>query len=262
MLGRSLSLLHAPAARPLVAVPVLCAYPAYVARRLLRSGGAAAGASATSKNGGANKAAGRVSLSCAAAYVFFHVFIGTNAEAVNDMAIGHRVRRELGKGNAGLALTNNASVLLSQLLALASEFGVSRGDEARKHLIFLGVWSACQLLRAVGLAGIVGSSATAHRLVGGFVFFDKYSGPLGQAALELAGMELIRRHPGTAVPAPFLISLRMAAFKYERPLWDILLVHEANWPAPLPAVVAGFTAVGGCYVAAMLARRRSAPKAD
>ena len=54
----------------------------------------------------------------------------------------------------------------------------------------------------------------------------------------------------------------MAAFKYERPLWDILLVHEANWPAPLPVVVAGFTAVGGFYVAAMLARRRSAPKAD
>ena len=134
MLGRSLSLLHAPAARPLVAVPVLCAYPAYVARRLLRSGAAAAGASATSK-GGANKAAGRVSLSCAAAYVFFHIFIGTNAEAVNDMAIGHRVRRELGKGNAGLALTNNLSVLLSQLLALASEFGVSRRDERVRIMI-------------------------------------------------------------------------------------------------------------------------------
>ena len=260
MLGRSLSLLHAPAARPLVAVPVLCAYPAYVARRLLRSGGAAAGASATSKNG-ANKAAGRVSLSCAAAYVFFHVFIGTNAEAVNDMAIGHRVRRELGKGNAGLALTNNASVLLSQFLALASEFGVSRSDETRKHLIFLGVWSACQLLRAVGLASIVGSSATAHRLVGGFVFFDKYSGPLGQAALELAGMELIRRHPGTAVPAPFLISLRMAAFKYERPLWDILLVHEARWWLPLPAVTALLTAVGGVYVFTMLTTAAEKEKA-
>ena len=111
----SLCLIYAPAAQPLVAVPVLCAYPVFVAFRLLRSGDGTASGSSATKNGAA-KAASRVSLSCALVFVFFHVFIGTNAEAVNDMAIGHRVRRELGKGNAGLALTNNASVLLSQLL--------------------------------------------------------------------------------------------------------------------------------------------------
>jgi len=75
-------------------------------------------------------------------------------------------------------------------------------------------------------------------------------------------MELIRRNPGAAVPAPFLISLRMAAFKYERPLWDILLVHEDRWPVPLPVVVCGFTAVGGCYVVAMLARTGRGAKRD
>ena len=261
----SLALLWPGAARPSVAIPLLSAYPCYVAARLLRSGRAAPAADRGGADGaGGARARGGVAASTAAAFVFFHVVVGTNAEAVNDMAIGHRVRAELGKGAAGLALTNNASVLLSQLLALGSEFGISRGDETRRHLIFLAVWSACQVLRGFGSRFIVGSSALAHQLVGGFVFLDKYSGPLGQAALEQAGMELLRGgavDAGGAVPAPFLISLRMASFKYERPMWDILLVHEARWWLPLPAVTALLTAVGGVYVFTMLTTAAEKEKA-
>jgi hypothetical protein len=45
------------------------------------------------------------------------------------------------------------------------------------------------------------------------------------------------------IPAPFLVSLRMATFKYERPLWNLLLMHEKAWPMPLPVVVYAFTAL-------------------
>lgn len=119
----------------------------------------------------------------------------------------------------------------------------------------------------------------------------RYTGPLGQAAVETAGLTLLRAKmlpspplplppqpppigddnsatvalgrgrtsakpkaslapmlppalpaPAVAlttavgVPAALLMSLRAASFKFERPLWDLLLLHEDRWPLPVSAV--------------------------
>ena len=77
------------------------------------------------------------------------------------------------------------------------------------------------------------------------VFVDKYTGPLGQAALDTAAASLLQAKAlpaapaarGITVPAPLLISLRAASFKYERPMWEMLLLHEEQWPLPLHLVV-------------------------
>ena len=94
-----------------------------------------------------------------------------------------------------------------------------------------------------------GSGPTAQSLLATFVFVDKYTGPLGQAALDTAAVALLQAKalPKTdtavssarrlAIPAAFLISLRAASFKYERPLWEILLLQEENWPLPFTLVV-------------------------
>ena len=54
------------------------------------------------------------------------------------------------------------------------------------------------------------------------------------------------------IPAPFLVSLRMASFKYERPLWDLLLLHEDKWWLSLPVVVTAFTALAFAFVSVVL----------
>lgn len=221
-----------------------------------------------------------VPASTAMHYVCLAVIFGTNAEAINDVAVGLRVRHSLASGSKDLALTNNASVLISQVVALLSETRLAQGSERMRYLLFLSLWSGCQVARALGMRYLDGDAATAQSLlaamgalttqlpkpcscsccaeplrcasarvsVGGLVFFDKYTGPLGQAALDTASVALLQAHalpPSTskasatrplAVPAALLISLRAASFKFERPLWDLLLLHEESWPLPFVPV--------------------------
>ena len=195
-----------------------------------------------------------VSGATAAHYVVLAVVLGTNAEAVCDMAVGLRVRESLVQGTKDLALTNNVSVLASQLLALLSDglmTKLSNGSERRRSFVFLSLWSTCQLMRGACMPLLAGSSVRAQSLLATFVFFDKYTGPFGQAALDTAAVALLQAKAlpklktdgaralmlGLSVPAPFLISLRAASFKYERPMWEMLLLQEEQWPLPLTTVV-------------------------
>ena len=154
------------------------------------------------------------------------------------MAIGLKVRNELAQGHAKLAITNNLSILASQVLALVSETGFSQGDLALRSKVFCSMWCCCQLCRVFCLDFISGSSNWSAMLVAGMVFFDKYTGPLGQSALDIAGIHVLQTNIGKRgwVPAAFLMSLRMASFKYERPMWDMLLLQE-DWPASLVMVL-------------------------
>jgi hypothetical protein len=40
------------------------------------------------------------------------------------------------------------------------------------------------------------------------------------------------------VPSALLVAMRQSSVRFERPLWDTLLLYERSWPLPLGAVVA------------------------
>ena len=115
------------------------------------------------------------------------------------------------------------------------------------------------------MAHLDGGGPAAQTALAAFVFVDKYTGPLGQAALDTAAVALLQANalparppPGqrarAAVPAAFLISLRAASFKYERPLWEMLLLSEEAWPLPFtPVVLTLLGAVSAGVVHALLA---------
>ena len=237
------------------AVPTVvfsAAFPFAIALALCAEGSGASSTHASkSKAAVAAAAPAAVAPLTALHFVALTVLLGTNAEAINDVATGLRVRASLSQGRRALALTNNASVLLSQLLALLSDRGLDRGSERARCLAFLGAWGGCQLLRGLGMAALDGGGAAAQSLLAAFVFCDKYTGPLGQAAVDTAGVALLQAHalpPAAsgggggggrrlAIPAAFLVSLRAASFRYERPLWEILLMREGEWPLRFTTVV-------------------------
>lgn len=112
-------------------------------------------------------------------YFVLSIACGTHAEAINDMATGLCVRAAQLSGESKLALTNNISVLLAQLLALGSETGLSRwasDDERKRALGFLALWSVSQLLRGFGMSLIEQGGATGSTALAVFVFIDKYTG--------------------------------------------------------------------------------------
>jgi len=86
-----------------------------------------------------------------------------------------------------------------------------------------------------------------------FLFDDR---PLGQAALDTAAVSLLqakaisvdstpksandstsKSKPSTfscfLVPAAFLLSLRAGMAKFERPMWEMMLLHQDKWPIPV-----------------------------
>lgn len=111
-------------------------------------------------------------------FLLLAVVCGTNAEAINDMATGLCIRASQAKGNFGLALTNNISILLSQLLALASETGwtMAVSNETSRVIGFLGLWSCTQILRGFGMTMLDDGGATGSSALAFFVFIDKYTG--------------------------------------------------------------------------------------
>jgi hypothetical protein len=151
--------------------------------------------SATVGGGGGSQSV-LVPWSTAVHYVLLAVVCGTNAEAINDIAMGLCVRAEQVKGLSELAITNNLSVLLSQLLALASDTSLSTwvaANETQRGLGFLAVWGACQLMRAYGMGWVEAGGASGSTLLAVFVFVDKFTGcvyPCSAMALAPYGTEL------------------------------------------------------------------------
>ena len=55
-----------------------------------------------------------------------------------------------------------------------------------------------------------------------------------------------------------LVSLRQMSRSYERPLWDLLLLHENSWPLPIGAVVTLLACLSLSFIAAVLRPQHAA----
>ena len=114
------------------------------------------------------------------------------------------------------------------------------------------LWGLCQTIRAFGMQHL-----TADRigLMFFFVFFDKFTGPLGQASVDGALLLLLKQARQSRsnawypqrIPANGMWTLRTAAERLERPLCQLLLLHFGAANAP-PAVSLFFTAIAVCFV--------------
>ena len=203
-----------------------------------------------------------VTWSQAGYFILGGCLIGTNGEGLLDSAVGLTVRRSLASGKSGLAIANQMAVLLSMLLALLSETKLVRGNASERGLVFIGLWLIVNLIRAVGFSlGLISDDSKGQVIVALFVFFDKFTGPLGNAALEVALLTVLASpHPkeDTApplikqarVPAAFLLTLRMTTEAVCRPWAELLLQPPGlqtgdrpdaelgeHWPLPVSLVV-------------------------
>lgn len=137
----------------------------------------------THKNDGGAVPA-RVSVRKAALFLLGACVLGTNGEAMLDSAVGLTVRQSLVRGNNELALANQTAVLASMVLALLSEVVILKGsDTASRSSTYIVLWVGVQLVRSVGF-GYLTDDFQGAMLVWAFVFVDKYTGPLGNAAVE------------------------------------------------------------------------------
>merc|ERR1711865_961853 len=100
------------------------------------------------------------------------------------MATTLAVRKSLQTGRQDLALTNHLMVLVSNLLAYWSEIRPS-ADGRRKAVVFILAWATCQGFRIIALKHLE-SGSFGGLVLAAMVFMDKYTGPLGGAALETA----------------------------------------------------------------------------
>eukprot|EP00933_Yihiella_yeosuensis_P003522 TRINITY_DN10644_c3_g1_i1.p1 TRINITY_DN10644_c3_g1~~TRINITY_DN10644_c3_g1_i1.p1 ORF type:complete len:415 (-),score=55.14 TRINITY_DN10644_c3_g1_i1:171-1415(-) len=158
---------------------------------------------------------------------------GSTGEALNDMATDLKLRVALSDGDIQLALAYNCAVLLSMAGGYVSE-SMAAGIGARR--IFCCFWGLCQVCRGFGMEYLTPDRTG---LMFAFVFFDKFTGPLGQAAIDTALLSLLRRDNGgrgpegwPRMPANAVWTLRAAAERLERPFCQLLLLHFGTSNAP------------------------------
>jgi len=187
---------------------------------------------------------------------------GTIGESLNDMATDLQIRTALSAGDTKLTLAYNCAVLLSMFGGLAFETMTS-GTGAR--CVFAGVWGACQIFRGLGMQYL---SPERLWLIFGFVFFDKFSGPLGQAAVDTALLALL--HPADkepmkantrGIPSTAIWTVRTAAERLERPSCQLLLLMfgAAHAPCWLPLT---FSMISVAFVIFILQYGTAHSKAD
>jgi len=170
-------------------------------------------------------------------------------ESITDMATSLAVRASLQEGRQDLALANQVAVFVSMVMAYWSETRPGGGAGQRAGLFIL-VWAGCQAFRCCAVHLLAGGRAGVPLLMA-FVFMDKYTGPLGAAALDVALLEVLRRgEGGGAVRSSLLWTARMAVSRLERPLCQLVLLHTEGFP--IQAVSAAFTAVTCAGVLASL----------
>jgi len=173
---------------------------------------------------------------------------GSTGEALNDMATDLKIRTALSTGDTELTVTYNAAVVLSMLAGFVSET-LAAGQGARR--IFAALWGLCQVFRSLGME-LLTPDRTWLMFV--FVFCDKFTGPLGQAAIDTALLALMRRSQDSAnengwprIPANALWTLRTAAERLERPTCQLLLLRFGTDNAP-PWLPILFAIVAVCFV--------------
>eukprot|EP00928_Gymnodinium_smaydae_P041918 TRINITY_DN28303_c0_g3_i1.p1 TRINITY_DN28303_c0_g3~~TRINITY_DN28303_c0_g3_i1.p1 ORF type:complete len:429 (-),score=46.65 TRINITY_DN28303_c0_g3_i1:78-1364(-) len=195
-----------------------------------------------------------VGASGAFAFLVFGCAVGTIGEAMMDMATTLSIRNSLQKGRQDLALTNQCSILISMSLAYFTETRLGGGAASRAGLFILS-WTGCQLFRGAALDLLeVGSMGLP--LLAAFAFLDKYTGPLGSAALDVALLKLMRfgarkeeKSTGVRPTSEVLWTARMVVSKVERPICQLVLLHTTGMP--VKQVAWPFTLVTCIFVLAL-----------
>lgn len=191
--------------------------------------------------------------------------VGSTGEALNDMATDLTIRGALSAGNTSLTLSYNCAVVLSMCGGYLSE-RAAVGPGARRT--FASLWGLCQLCRGFGMQHLTPERTW---LMFAFVFFDKFTGPLGQASIDTALLALLRRDSGGAgpagwprMPANAVWTLRTAAERLERPLCQLLLLQLGipRAPAALPVSAAGISVAFVWHTFRTGDRREDSKKAD
>lgn len=198
----------------------------------------------------------RISFSCTVAFLVLGCAVGTIGEALMDTATSLAIRKSLQSGNQDLALTNQVTILASMCLAYISETRVG-GGAARHGSLFILAWTGCQLFRGAALHAMqVGSHGVS--LLAMFAFLDKYTGPLGGAALDAALLKVLRigaltgKSSRIGVPSTLLWTSRMVIVKVERPLCQLVLLYTTGMPVERVAwaftliTCAAVLAIHGC----------------
>ena len=223
-----------------------------------------------------NAVPARVSVERAMLFLLGACVLGTNGEAMLDSAVGLTVRQSLVRGNNELALANQTAVLASMALALLSEVVIMKGsDAASRSCTYVCMWVGVQLLRSGGF-GYLTDDFRGALLVWGFVFVDKYTGPLGNAAVETSLLATLKggkidgsaRCTGWSVPGAMLLTVRQVVESSSRPFFELILTPPDNaalsagshWPIPFEFAVVFLTAGTAAFVLLTMRTTRHASK--
>merc|ERR1712196_573690 len=139
----------------------------------------------------------------------------------NDMVTDLQIRNALSIGDITLTISYNVAVMISMLCGLMFETKLASSPTARRFFVIL--WGLCQTIRACGMQYL---AADRIGLIFFFVFFDKFTGPLGQASIDGALLLLLREPRASRssgwlrqrIPANGMWTVRTAAERLERPL--------------------------------------------
>eukprot|EP00927_Polykrikos_kofoidii_P066872 TRINITY_DN62432_c0_g1_i1.p1 TRINITY_DN62432_c0_g1~~TRINITY_DN62432_c0_g1_i1.p1 ORF type:complete len:440 (-),score=43.10 TRINITY_DN62432_c0_g1_i1:22-1260(-) len=187
---------------------------------------------------------------------------GSVGEALNDMATDLKIRTAQSAGDTQLTLAYNAAVTLSMMGGYASETHAS-GTGARR--VFGALWCLVQIFRSLGME-LLTPDRTWLMFV--FVFCDKFTGPLGQAAIDTALLRLMRRGRDKADGAGWprmaenaLWTVRTAADRLERPVCQMLLLRSGADNAPAWLVIC-FALIATGFVQVVLREGVASQTAD
>jgi len=163
-----------------------------------------------------------------AANFLVFAFTSVYGEAFNDITTDLTVRRALSAGDSTLQLSYNGAVLASMCCGLVTET-LAAGAASRT---FAALWGLCQLMRCAGIGFL---SPENWQLMFAFCFFDKLTGPLGSAAMDVALLALIRRDGGGSapsrwprIPANGIWTLRYPAEMLQRTSCQMLLLRTGG----------------------------------
>lgn len=260
-------------------------------RDIVKASSAKSASRRDENDGGAVPA--RVSVPEAALFLLGACVLGTNGEAMLDSAVGLTVRQSLVRGNNELALANQTAVLASMVLALLSEVVILKdSDTASRSSTYIVLWVGVQLVRSVGF-GYLTDDFQGALLVWAFVFVDKYTGPLGNAAVETSLLATLKgtraqdpsiagrartpqnlsrsRRDAWTVPGAMLLTVRQVVESSSRPFFELILTPPgqatgseqgpapagSHWPLSFEWVVVVLT--GGTAAFVLLTMHRALP---
>lgn len=203
------------------------------------------------KKSGNQAKAYHLDLVSSASFVFHGCMVGTNAEALTDMAVTLALRQHLKSGRSDLGIANQCAVIFSMSLAYWTETAAT--ERKKKATRFIMLWGAVQFFRSLTMQQLRSGDIQVW-LFFLLVLVGRYVGPLGKSAQDTALLKRLERpkegeeaaaatsQPGGLVPATLLWTMRMACSRLERPLCQLILLYTGG-SLPIPLVSGCFTVV-------------------